>query len=55
MLRPSTFVLASSVLLGIAAVVVYFSLGNKTLAGLLMFVALTDVVIGVFLRQRLGR
>ena len=51
MLRTSTLLLGSGALLGVAAVVVYVTLDNATLAGLLMFVALTDGIIGTFLRR----
>ena len=55
MLRPSTFVLASGAVLGVASLVVYFALDDALLGGGLMFVAVSDGVIGVFLRNRLGR
>lgn len=53
--RTSTLIMFTGALLGVAALLIHFVVGNTLMAGLVMLVAVVDVALGVMLRNRLGR
>ena len=53
--RTSTLIMFTGALLGVAALLIHFVVGNTLMAGLVMLVAVVDVALGVMLRSRLGR
>jgi hypothetical protein len=53
--RTSTLIMVTGALLGVAALLIHFVVGNPLMAGLVMLVAVVDVALGVLMRNRLGR
>jgi len=53
--RISSLIIVTGAMLGVASLLILFVLGNTLMAGLVMLVAVMDVVLGVAMRARLGR
>jgi len=53
--RTSSLIIATGAFLGVASLLILFVLGDTLMAGLVMLVAVTDVVAGVAMRARSGR
>ena len=53
--RTSSLIIATGAFLGAASLLILFVLGNVLMAGLVLLVAIVDVVLGVAMRARLDR
>ncbi|MFU8888020.1 MAG: hypothetical protein ACNA8N_05425 [Trueperaceae bacterium] len=53
--RTSSLIIVTGAFLGVASLLIYFVLGNALMAGLVMLVAVVDVILGLAMRNRPDR
>ncbi|MFO8151101.1 MAG: hypothetical protein R6T93_12515 [Trueperaceae bacterium] len=53
--RTSSLIIATGAFLGVASLLILFVLDNTLMAGLVMLVAVVDLILGVTMRARLDR